>query len=193
MILTISQSSRATDSSATDEELASLAQKGRNGAFDELVRRHWAGVNRFLLGYLARGSSEDVAQETFLRAYRKIDRYDCNRPFLPWLFTLSRRLALNEIRKKKRLREFSLQERQVEEDRGAEPLSFGPLWKLAREKLSPDAFSAMRLHYAEDLPIEEVARVLRKGKIATKVMLHRARRKLAQFSDQLKKDYEDPA
>ena len=44
-------------------------------------------IQRFLLGYLARGSSEDVAQETFLRAYRKIDRYDCNRPFLPLVRT----------------------------------------------------------------------------------------------------------
>ena len=46
---------------------------------------------------------------------------------------------------------------------------------------------------AEDLSIEEVAQVLGKGKIATKVMLHRARRKLSTFSDQLKDNYENPA
>ena len=49
-----------------------------------------------------------VAQETFLRAYRKIEQYDDNRPFLPWLFTIARRLALNEIRRKNRKAEVSL-------------------------------------------------------------------------------------
>ena len=45
-------------------------------------------------------------------------------------------------------------------------------------------------HYADDLSIEEVAQVLGKGKIATKVMLHRARKKLSALSDQLKDHYE---
>ena len=180
-------------SSETDEELASLARSGQIQAFDELVRRHWAGIRRFLLGYLPHGSSDDIAQETFLRAYRKIEQYDGNRPFLPWLFTISRRLALNEIRRKNRQREVSLPIDSVEEASGDEPMAFGPLWQLAKDRLSADSYAVLRLHYAEDLSIEEVARVLGKGKIATKVMLHRARRKLSTFSDQLKDNYENPA
>ena len=71
--------------------------------------------------------------------------------------------------------------------------SFGPLWQFAKDRLSADSYAVLRLHYAEDLSIEEVAQVLGKGKIATKVMLHRARRKLSTFSDQLKDNYENPA
>ena len=41
-----------------------------------------------------------------------------------------------------------------------------------------------------DLSIEEVSKVVGKGKTATKVMLHRARRKLAKYSEQLKENYE---
>ena len=183
---TISQAPSNTYSSESDEELASLVQSGQIQAFDELVRRHWAGLRRFLLGYIPRGSSDDIAQETFLRAYRKIEQYDGNRPFLPWLFTISRRLALNEIRRKNRRREVSLPNHPVDEAPKHEPTAFGPLWQLAKDQLSADSYAVLRLHYAEDLSIEEVGRVLGKGKIATKVMLHRARRKLAKFSNQLK-------
>ena len=190
---TISQAPSNTYSSESDEELASLARSGQIKAFDELVRRHWAGIHRFLLGYLPHGSSDDITQETFLRAYRKIEQYDGNRPFLPWLFTISRRLALNEIRSKKRQREVSLSSHLVDETTEDQSALFGPLWQLAKDRLSADSYAVLRLHYAEDLSIEEVAGVLGKGKIATKVMLHRARRKLSTFSDQLKDNYENPA
>ncbi len=189
---TISQASSTADSSKSDEELASLAQSGQLPAFDELVHRHWGGIQRFLLGYLPHGSSDDVAQETFLRAYRKIEQYDENRPFLPWLFTIARRLALNEIRLRTRKAEISLPDHSPEVSAQTEPISFGPLWQLAKDRLSADAYAVLRLHYAEDLSIEEVAQVLGKGKIATKVMLHRARKKLSTFSDQLKDNYENP-
>ncbi len=189
---TISQASSTADSSKSDEELASLAQSGQLPAFDELVHRHWGGIQRFLLGYLPHGSSDDVAQETFLRAYRKIEQYDENRPFLPWLFTIARRLALNEIRLRTRKAEISLPDHSPEVSAETEPISFGPLWQLAKDRLSADAYAVLRLHYAEDLSIEEVAQVLGKGKIATKVMLHRARKKLSTFSDQLKDNYENP-
>ena len=190
---TITQPPTNLFSSESDEELASLARSGQIKAFDELVRRHWAGIRRFLLGYLPDGSSDDIAQETFLRAYRKIEQYDGNRPFLPWLFTISRRLALNEIRRKNRQREVSLPNHPIAEVPVDQSTSFGPLWQFAKDRLSADSYAVLRLHYAEDLSIEEVAQILGKGKIATKVMLHRARRKLSTFSDQLKDNYENPA
>ena len=183
---TIRQASTTSLCAQPDEKLASRAQSGQIPAFDELVRRHWAGINRFLLGYLPHGSSDDVTQETFLRAYRKIQQYDRNLPFLPWLFTIARRLALNEIRSNKRKREVSLPDDSAQATPNTEHATFGPLWKLAKERLTEDAYAALRLHYAEDLSIEAVAKVLNKGKTATKVMLHRARRKLATFSEQLK-------
>jgi RNA polymerase sigma-70 factor, ECF subfamily len=190
---TINKASITKNSCESDEELASLACSGQIQAFDELVRRHWAGIRRFLLGYLSHSASDDIAQETFLRAYRKIEQYDGNRPFLPWLFTIARRLALNEIRRKNRKNEVSLPDHSPEKVPETEPLSFGPLWKLAKGQLSANAYAALRLHYAEDLSVEDVAQVLGKGKIATKVMLHRARKKLATCSEQLKENYEKPA
>ena len=123
---------------------------------------------------------------SFPAGLRKIELYEEGKPFAPWLFTIARRLALNAIRGRNRRREVPLPDRPVEEQSPEEPLCFGPLWQFAKERLSANAYAALRLHYAEDLPIEEVARVLDKNKIAVKVMLHRARRRLSEFSAQLK-------
>ena len=54
------------------------------------------------------------------------------------------------------------------------------IWRLAR-RLKPREYEALWLHYGEDLPVEDTARVLRISTIYTKVILHRARRKLGKL------------
>jgi RNA polymerase sigma factor (sigma-70 family) len=54
------------------------------------------------------------------------------------------------------------------------------IWRLAR-RLKPREYEALWLHYGEDLPVEDTARVLRITTIHTKVILHRARRKLGKL------------
>jgi RNA polymerase sigma-70 factor (ECF subfamily) len=55
------------------------------------------------------------------------------------------------------------------------------LWLAAKEILSPDAYTAMWLHYVEDMPVKEVSRALNRSLSWTKVTMLRGRRKLAQY------------
>src|SRR5436309_8144365 len=61
--------------------------------------------------------AEDVAQETFVRVFRALDRYDPARPFAAWIFTIASRLCIDHIRRRK-VRPFALVRREVgsEED-----------------------------------------------------------------------------
>src|SRR5262250_791886 len=78
------------------EELAVRAREGSRVSFDELVVRYRPGLVAFLARRLARAEdAEDVAQETFLRAYDHLDRYDPSRPFSTWLFTIGKNVAAN--------------------------------------------------------------------------------------------------
>ena len=64
-----------------------------------LVRAHQTPV--FRLAYLLLGSAdeaEDVTQETFIRAYRSLGRFDTSRPLRPWLFKIAANLAHNQRR-----------------------------------------------------------------------------------------------
>jgi len=170
----------------TDEELARKATAGDMDAFEELVRRRRQGLVRFLASFSQSASdAEDLAQETFLRAYRNLSRYDPRKPFLTWLYVIARRLAINFKRNRLRRGESPLPERETEisGDPCAPFSDSDSLWASASKLLSPDAFMALRLHYGENMPVKEIAEVLGKSTTGTKVLLFRARRSLADKMD----------
>src|SRR5438093_11142019 len=79
----------------TDAELVARAVAGDVGAFEGLVARHHAACLRFAAHLLGdRIEAEDVVQETLLRAYRSLDRYEERQQFRPWLF----RILVNRCR-----------------------------------------------------------------------------------------------
>src|ERR1044071_7061157 len=78
------------------EELAVRARDGSRVSFDELVIRLRPRLVAFLARRLADAAdAEDVAQETFVRAYDHLDRYDPSRPFATWLFAIGKNIAAN--------------------------------------------------------------------------------------------------
>lgn len=171
-------SRHATSSSETDEDLARKAAAGHAPSFEKIVRRHQSGLVRFLASYFReKADAEDVAQDAFVRAYRNLLRYDPNKPFLTWLYVIARRLALNHIRKGSRRKEDALSEGPAAPP--SRETDAGSLWASARHLLAPDAYAALRLHYAEERPVKEIAKILGKSLTATKVLLFRARRRLA--------------
>ena len=170
----------------TDEDLAREAADGDVDAFEEIVRRRREGLVRFLTSFTESAvDAENLVQETFLRVYRNLSRYDPRKPFLTWLYVIARRLAINFKRNRSRRGESPLPEGETElhENECATPSDSGSLWSSASKLLSPDAFRALRLHYGENMPVKEIAEVLGKTTTGTKVLLFRARRSLADQID----------
>jgi len=169
----------APDSSAADQALAIAAQGGSREAFGHLASRHYRAVHACLLTLLDnRSDAEDLTQETFLRAFRKIRSYNPRQPFRPWIFSIARRVAIAHWRRRRSTDPL--------DDSVAHPPAAAPpsghdavvLWSLARRHLKPDEFTALWLHYREDLPVADIARALRKTRNHAKVILHRARTRL---------------
>lgn len=80
--------------------LVRAARHGDREAFMRLVRLHQAGVRAFARGLLAdRTLAEDVAQEAFLRAWRGLGAFRGDAAFATWLYTIVRRVALDEVRR----------------------------------------------------------------------------------------------
>ena len=76
----------------TDRDLLVRAMRGDSGAFGELVTRYQASVFNVCYRILhERGEAEDLAQETFIRAYDRLHSFDLEREFGPWV----RRIAAN--------------------------------------------------------------------------------------------------
>src|SRR5262245_1416804 len=83
------------DNRRAELELARRARRGDAAAFDELVRRFHRPVYRFCWRLLRSADAEDLAQDTFVRAFVHFERFDPERPVLPWLIAIARRLCLD--------------------------------------------------------------------------------------------------
>src|SRR5437868_230835 len=100
---------------ASDEELMRRTQAGDKSAFSLLYERYSASVLSYL--YRMLGSVEDVesiGQEVFLRAFRFAPTYRYPQKFSTWLFTITRNLAINNARRKKRSPVRNLTEQNLE-------------------------------------------------------------------------------
>jgi len=94
-----------------DRDVLARSLDGDEKAFEELVIRYEAGVRNIVYGLLRdRALAEDVAQETFLTAYRKAETYRGEGTVRGWLFKIAIRRAHDELRRRGRKAEVALEE-----------------------------------------------------------------------------------
>jgi len=94
--------------SLSDEDLMAEAAEGSERAFSELVSRYRSRVLNLVSRLLNdRESSDDISQEVFVRVYLHRKNYRRGAKFSTWLFTIAANLAKNEIRRRKRRRNWS--------------------------------------------------------------------------------------
>ena len=180
------------DGSASDELLASQAQRGDRSAFETLVQRHKVSLYRWMRRYVGQtDDAYDVLQDTFIAAWEALHRYDLNRPFLPWLRTI----ALNKCRDFSRRRTFR---RWLSRAYAVESVATASLTDLEHEEtqtaidnerlrrldaaianLPPTYKEPLLLTTVGRLTQEEAAAVLHTTTKAIEMRLRRARRKLA--------------
>jgi RNA polymerase sigma-70 factor, ECF subfamily len=167
----------------TDEDLAHRAQRGCRESFDELMKRYQAPILHFLRGRTAPAEAEDLLQESFLRAFRKLDRYRSDWSVRTWLFTIARRVCIDSGRRARATVQFAEEVCDTAPDSAtvaADNEERRTLWAEARRLLSEIEQTALWLHYVQDMPIREVAGVISRSPTATKVLMFRARRTLAE-------------
>ena len=170
----------------TDEELAARAAAGSRPAFEELVSRYSLRLFHFLRSRSQSDEDiEDLVQETFLKAYRNIGRYDPQRRFSTWLYTVAIRLSISRQRSR-RERPLPLDPEGAEHTspgpqeslvRAEETRAAGNIWLIART-MKPSEYQVLWLRYAEEMPVKEIARSMKKSPVGVRVLLHRSRMKL---------------
>lgn len=86
---------------ATDLELVEEVRNGKRQAFSELMRRHQERVYRLALRIVgSHDDAEDVAQETFVKAYLALGDFRGDSSFFTWVYRIAVNLSLNAIRKR---------------------------------------------------------------------------------------------
>lgn len=164
----------------SDEEIATRAAAGSLGSFEELVFRYGARLRHFLRHKIQTDQDiEDLVQEIFLKAFRNIARFDPEKKFSTWLYTIAVRQTISHYRTKRpwaslmpKNPTLDPQEAMIQKEQSQN------LWRQAKT-LQPKEFEALWLRYAEDMSVKDIARVMKKKPITVRVLLHRARLNLA--------------
>ena len=166
----------------SDQKLAVQAANGCLASMEKLFQKHHPKIYRFLLAKTQiREEAEDLTQETFLTACRKIHQYNPQYSFSTWLYTIAQRLATSAWRKKRPTTSKlpDLEDTANSPDQQAQASEHKEnLWAKARTILNSNQYTAIWLHYVEDLPISEIAKALNKTTPGVKLLLFRARKKL---------------
>lgn len=155
-------------------------------AFAVLVDRHQGRITSHLTRLVGRSDAEDLAQDTFVRAYQAIERFDPTYPFRGWLLVIASRLAANHVAKRReRLLgdhdEYAAAKddpaRQVSDADAAENLQ--RRLDRALEQLSADSRVLYELRFRQNLSPAELANHFAISENALKVRVHRLRVQLA--------------
>ena len=166
------------------------ALAGSQSAFEQIVRRY----QRPVIGLIERitgdrSLAEDLAQDTFVKAYRHLVAFDVSRRLSSWLFRIAHNTAIDALRRPRPVLV-------PLEDAGAAGTSDGPAAPAAADpveraalgealqaalsRLRPAYRAAIALRYDEGLPFEEIGHVMGVPEVTARTYVHRARKELAE-------------
>ena len=177
---------------ADDGAAVERARSGDSDAFRLLVEQHSRSI--FRLAFRMTGNehdAEDVVQETFLRAYRQLDKYETRSSFATWIYRIAANYSLDLIRSRKRRED--RRDRGVSEELdilqsvpaaspGPERLAYSgqvqARVQAALDELSAQERTAFVLRHFEGMSIQQIGETLGTGVNATKHSIFRAVQKL---------------
>src|SRR4029453_9434195 len=172
-----------------EARLVSDAVGGSQAAFEQILRRYQRPVISLIVRMIGDpAQAEDLAQETFVKAFRHLKSFDSTRRLSSWLFRIAHNTTLDALRRlKPEVVELEgLSEGDPRRDPAApaapDPLEHAALGAaLNRSLLSlrPAYRAAIALRYDQQLPFDEIGRILGVPEVTARTYVHRARKELA--------------
>ncbi len=171
----------------TDQYLIERTLAGENSAFGELVDRYQNFVFSIALKIVKhREEAEEVAQDSFIKAFDSLSKFRGEAKFSSWLYRIVYHKSLDRIKKNKRSQRFQLIEEITSND--LDGIENGLDLMLEEERnemisrciaeLNGKDAALIEFYYFEELPIKEIAEITGLGEENIKIKLYRSRKKL---------------
>ena len=179
----------------TDTELVASALKGSQDAYRELVKRFERPVYSLIVRMVQDpATAEDLAQEVFVKAFRRLGTYDPQWKFSSWLFKIAHNTTIDHLRRgtpdtvplesegdDKGSLSAVLADETVDDPRAAaERRDLGRSLERAISSLRPEYRQAVLMFYAHGASYQDICEVTGLPLGTVKTTLHRARKELAQ-------------
>ncbi len=172
-------------------------KKGNVQAFSFLVEKYQKMVYTLALKLMKKSEeAEEMAQDTFVKAFQKLDSYEGKSKFSTWLYSITYNACISELRKR-RIEFKSLDDRQVSdqdeqrmhdyyrENRKEDQEKY---LNLALEKLPEDDQVLVTLYYYENQSMDEISQITGLTVSNIKVKIHRARKKMYELLHEMLKE-----
>jgi len=181
---------------ATDQTLAAMAAKGREGAYRELLYRYERPVFSLVFRMVRdRSLAEDLAQESFIRAFDAIDSYKPAYKFSNWIFKIANNHTIDYLRRRKldtvsihgprnatesdgRTMELSVEAPGESPEQYVENMELRGEIEAAIARLRPEYRTAVLLRHVEGYAYDAIAEIMEVPLGTVKTYLHRARSEL---------------
>ncbi|UCC41890.1 MAG: sigma-70 family RNA polymerase sigma factor [Candidatus Aminicenantes bacterium] len=167
----------------TDSELVKACLQGEVDEYKKIMDRYRGKAMAFALNILGnREDAEDVCQESFIQVYRNLDRFDTQKSFSNWLFSILYNRCLDLLRKRRRFYNFFKRAKRdpslLTLNRESNRSNIQPLAQNILRELSPKERTALFLWAEEGYTSKEIAGVLRCSSSTARVHLFKARKKI---------------
>jgi RNA polymerase sigma factor (sigma-70 family) len=172
---------------AEDSYYIESVRKGNVQAFSFLVEKYQKMVYSLALKLLKKPEdAEEMAQDTFVKAFQKLDTYEGKSKFSTWLYSITYHACISELRKR-RIEFKSLDDRQISDQdeqkmhdyyRETKKDDQEKYLNLALEKLPEDDQVLVTLYYYENQSMDEISEITGLTVSNIKVKIHRARKKM---------------
>ena len=166
---------KVLDETESLEQLAAKAQAGCSLSFERVVEQTKDRLFTYLMQMVGNEhDAEDIAQETFIKAFRHLHQFDGRARFTTWLYTIAKNTAFTHLRRRRfhqpieELGDILSTDARPKADPG------DSIWHIARQ-LKPKFYETLWLFYAEGFSLKETAVIMKTNPITVRVNLHRAR------------------
>jgi RNA polymerase sigma-70 factor (ECF subfamily) len=141
----------------SEREILEAVQKGDKEAYGLIVKRYMHAAYYIALGFVHNQQDAlDVSQDAFIKAFRKIKKFDTQMPFFPWFYRLMKNLCIDHLKRKRRKSEVPLEDTKVfGEERDDQEIK-EVLWRGIRE-LPFDQREIIILRYFRQMSYAEIA------------------------------------
>lgn len=172
------------ESDQNEKHLIDKAQKGNQIAFRQLVHMYQDYVYSVCFSVLkTKHESEEAAQDTFIKLYKSIVKYNSTAKFSTWLYSIAYRTSIDHYRKRKNLIDidevdYALAGKEDGTEENIEQQDLSRVLKMAIQELPDEERKVISLFYLEELTVKEIQKILMLKESNIKVKLFRARKKL---------------
>ncbi|MFA6428791.1 MAG: RNA polymerase sigma factor [Candidatus Buchananbacteria bacterium] len=171
-------------SQVSDQALIKLVLAGQTEKFTELIKRYQTPLYYFLYRFTQnQADSQDLAQETFTKAFFKLRTFKPDKKFSTWLYTIAHHQAINFFKRKK----INLSLEELAETGQEVTSTWQPSLILAEQALAvrtaikqlpPIYREVVTLYYQQELSYEEISQITKKPLNTVRTHLHRAKLQL---------------